>query len=122
MQLTNPAWVTHDGIVFRLLCGKHFAFMLRIVPGGAIYSIDIHPTADKLLTCGQGNVITVYGVSMLYIFTHNSYRTVVWASLLFGIYYPLGRSKLIVRKKNRKFWRDFSIRVRSTTSFLIEYI
>uniref|UniRef100_A0A7I4Y9D9 Protein HIRA n=1 Tax=Haemonchus contortus TaxID=6289 RepID=A0A7I4Y9D9_HAECO len=36
MHLTNPTWVHHEG--------------------GAIYSVDIHPTMDKLATCGQGDV------------------------------------------------------------------
>ncbi|CAD6188619.1 unnamed protein product [Caenorhabditis auriculariae] len=35
MQLRIPAWVNHDG--------------------GAIYSIDCHPTNDKFATCGQGD-------------------------------------------------------------------
>ncbi|ETN76596.1 hypothetical protein NECAME_11575 [Necator americanus] len=36
MHLTNPTWVHHEG--------------------GAIYSVDIHPTMDKLASCGQGDV------------------------------------------------------------------
>ncbi|WKX98884.1 hypothetical protein Q1695_014060 [Nippostrongylus brasiliensis] len=36
MHLTNPTWVHHEG--------------------GAIYSVDIHPTMDRLATCGQGDV------------------------------------------------------------------
>lgn len=36
MHLTNPTWVHHEG--------------------GAIYSVDMHPTMDKLATCGQGDV------------------------------------------------------------------
>ncbi|KJH44930.1 WD domain, G-beta repeat protein [Dictyocaulus viviparus] len=36
MHLTNPTWVHHEG--------------------GAIYAVDIHPTMDKLATCGQGDV------------------------------------------------------------------
>ncbi|CAI4227917.1 unnamed protein product [Auanema sp. JU1783] len=36
MKLINPPWVSHDG--------------------GAIYSLDVHPYADKIVTCGQGDI------------------------------------------------------------------
>uniref|UniRef100_A0A914VEI1 Uncharacterized protein n=1 Tax=Plectus sambesii TaxID=2011161 RepID=A0A914VEI1_9BILA len=35
MQLVKPPWINHGG--------------------GAIYSLDIHPSGKKVVTCGQGS-------------------------------------------------------------------